>query len=345
MSFCNNEFHAYTAAASSVLFSRRGDFILECNPIMFALERGDIVHVDAQGYNLYGMVLFRRFNRQANVEVAIRRFVPSDFAWRPSPEEAVIPLASDAAKVPAPLTATITVDSESRLSVLEWIMDEDKILNVTGFNIEASNDAGTSWRGISQVGPEARSLERTVGLDAHSIQYRVQTLAGRRDSDWVETESLVITASLAEEGPPGLPGLVQFQYNNREENPKNPGEYTYVGAPLGSWDNLKGNNVSAVRMHVIDQDGEDQRLYLNNLKEGDLQVFLDNENKWVARKIIATPNYTYSIVSGLPAGMVFNPETRRIVGVPTETGTFDVVYRVEDAYGGVTDKTETIVIE
>ncbi len=53
---------------------------------------------------------------------------------------------------------------------------------------------------------------------------------------------------------------------------------------------------------------------------------------------------TYSIVSGLPAGLSFNTGTRQITGTPTATGTSTVTYRATDESNVTVDQTFTITV-
>ena len=57
-----------------------------------------------------------------------------------------------------------------------------------------------------------------------------------------------------------------------------------------------------------------------------------------------SPPYTYS-VSGLPAGLSFDPATRTIAGTPTEAGRYEVTYRVEDAGGQSAELPIIVIVE
>ena len=146
-------------------------------------------------------------------------------------------------------------------------------------------------------------------------------------------------------GTPGLPGLIRFDYVDRERIPVNRGQYYYEGAPLGRWENLTGDAVTALRLNAVDADSEDQRRYLDQLQRGDISALIVEEDRWAYRRITQVPDYTYSVVSGLPPGMSFNSETRTILGTATTPGTYDVIIDVTDSYGGSNRVTQRIVVE
>ena len=57
-----------------------------------------------------------------------------------------------------------------------------------------------------------------------------------------------------------------------------------------------------------------------------------------------TPPYTYS-VSGLPAGLSFDPGTRTLSGTPTVAGRYEVTYRVEDSLGDSAEVPLIVIVE
>ncbi|WP_205527072.1 Ig-like domain-containing protein, partial [Staphylococcus sp. EZ-P03] len=61
--------------------------------------------------------------------------------------------------------------------------------------------------------------------------------------------------------------------------------------------------------------------------------------------VVVTDDSTTNVeVTGLPEGVVYNPETGQIEGTPTTPGTYPVTVTVEDEAGNVTEETFTITV-
>ena len=174
----------------------------------------------------------------------------------------------------------------------------------------------------------------TLSTDEGTFIFRVRpvTRSGRK-GQWGVSD-LIAIGELELMQVPSLPGLVRFDYNDREPDPRFRGQYALVGAPNGVWTNVV-TRTTGVRVNVVDADGEDQRNYLNRLKVGDLQATIVGENQFVTRLITRTPDYTYEIVDGLPPGLTLRADTYppRLEGTVETAGTYTVQYRVTDAYG------------
>lgn len=56
--------------------------------------------------------------------------------------------------------------------------------------------------------------------------------------------------------------------------------------------------------------------------------------------------YIWSMIDGsLPHGLEFDAATGRVVGTPTETGTFALTFEVTDPLGGSTPKSLTLTVK
>jgi len=294
--FVNNEFHAYTAGATSTLLRRREVYTLPMRTIALLLELGDIVEIDSdkQGINVYAMVIAWRPRSDGYFDVVCRRFVRTDFAWRPSANTPVVADAPAGAAVPAPTNVQLTVDQTTRETDLRWQIDASAALDLTGFDIERSLDNKATWQPhatlgvpdltihsaagsrltrVNQAGgygtgatrivvDDATSIElnafvyigtevllvtaktgntltvsrgqegtqpatiaddaevkaavvgqigygETLGGGAYEVAYRIQTRAGRRTSEQVESNTVSVAEGLGIDGKPGAAGIAQ----------------------------------------------------------------------------------------------------------------------------------------
>ena len=337
MSFVNNEHHAYTAAATSVLQSRKEDYLIEGKGVLFPLERGDIVHISAEGYDVYGVVVVKSFTPRGTIEIGVRRFVKSDFGWRLSPLDDVIALPERSRRVPPPIAPQLVVNNESRVAVVTFTIDETKILNVTGFNVEIFNNETSKWDGAGSEGPDVRSFRREVAITADSVKYQIQTIAGRRKSEWVETATVDIGATPTVEGKPGLPALFRWGYDMIRQPANAEGQYRYT-ATTNKWEEFK--RAGFVVINSVTADGENIADYYQSIRVGDQHGLIPlDEERFIVWNIRQVPNYMYMIEGALPEGITFSSETMSFTGTSNEAGDFPLNLTIMDSEGNTLTRT------
>ena len=195
-SYINNEQHAYTALASSVLISRREVATFAATARVLPRLRGETIAIRSKTQptaNGEWQILVKGVDSETGFfRVSAFRYIETDFGWRLNPKDEVVPIQITRAILPKPENVVLrTVPDNDSLLQLAFTIDLEDATPIRLFEIELSLDQGTTWSPLKTVGARARSdlLELTATQGVYQVRVRTIGETGNW-SGWGESNIL-----------------------------------------------------------------------------------------------------------------------------------------------------------
>ena len=186
----DNPYHARMVANTLILLSHREDYQISMCLGGLNLTPGDVVRITnaRQDLDVYARVDTVQLHGMSYVSVAAKRFVPSDFAWIVSEQDArpLLPDRPEGPLAPASVAAALA----ERVVTVAATGDADAF--TASFEFQFRLDGG-EWEPLAAAPPDAPSVAHNVALAHGTFRYRARAAdtEGER-SAWTESADLQV---------------------------------------------------------------------------------------------------------------------------------------------------------
>ena len=346
-------YHAHTLAVNTFFLSWREKYSFTADFSFLDYSPGDIITINLpeRGINnVHARVLGPYKPTEEGLEFVVQKFVKEDFGWYPDSEGTPEINPPPRYTLPDPVNCALNKVEDERNAILTFEIPKAEAIDVYQFDIQikrAADESDSVWENLATIAavaddPTADTLSysynHVLASNASIIQMRVRSSSERgRKGAWCETAQLNVSRDQPEDQ---LPPLVRFPYCQYDTVIDMNGEY-HLTQGL-TWKFLReGGQLTLTSRTANNRDISE---YLDDLEEGDLAGLILSQERFIVWKINQIPIFSYRVEGTLPAGVIFDENQRGLSGFPTQTGTFNLVYIVEDQFGTIARKPFSIII-